>query len=156
GDTEVQNGTRVLVWDTTTVNQSPTTRRLGAYVAPRFRPFSSLAIETGLRYDRASHTGDEVFSPRLNISWQARPTTSVRGAWGKYSQSQSIAGLQAQDGVDRFFSAERAEHRVIGVEQVLTRGLIGRVEVYDRRLSNLHPRFVNAGPGMEMFPEINW
>ena len=156
GDVEVQNGTRVLVWDTTEVVQAPTSSRTGLYVAPRFRPFSSLAVELGLRYDRASHTGDEELSPRLNVSWQPRSGTSVRGAWGEYSQSQSLAGLQAQDGIDRFFSAERAEHRVIGVEQMLGRGLTARVEAYERRLSNLHPRFVSAGPGVEVFPEINW
>ena len=156
GNWEKPNGTRTLVWDTTNVRQSPSGTRLGIYVAPRFRPCASLAIEPGVRFDRASHTGDDVFSPRLNVSWQPRVGTSVRGAWGRYAQSQSLAALQAQDGIDQFFSAERAEHRVVGLEQLLPRGLVGRVEAYDRRLSNLRPRFVNAGPGMEMFPEINW
>jgi hypothetical protein len=156
GNWEKENGARILVWDTITVRQSPASTRLGVYVAPRFRPFSSLAIEPGVRLDRASHTGDDVVSPRLNVSWQPRVGTSVRGAWGEYAQSQSLAGLQAQDGIDQFFSAERAEHRVIGVEQLLPRGLVGRIEAYDRRLSNLHPRFVSTGPGVEVFPEIVW
>jgi hypothetical protein len=156
GNWEKPNGTRTLVWDTTNVRRSPTSTRLGLYVAPRFRPFSSLAIEPGVRFDRASHTGDDVFSPRLNVSWQPRAGTSVRGAWGRYAQSQSLAALQAQDGIDQFFSAERAEHRVVGVEQLLPRGLVGRVEAYDRRLSNLRPRFVSTGPGIEVFPEIVW
>jgi len=149
-------GTVVRTWDTTEVRESPRSTRVGAYVAPRYRLFRSLAVELGLRYDGASHTGDAVFSPRLNLSWQPRVGTSVRGAWGRYSQSQPLAGLQAQDGIGQFFSAERAEHRVIGVEQMLPRGLTGRVEVYDRRLSNQRPRFINAAPGIEMFPEINW
>ena len=149
-------GTVVRTWDTTQVRESPRSTRVGAYVAPRYRLFRSLAVELGLRYDGASHTGDAVFSPRLNLSWQPRVGTSVRGAWGRYSQSQPLAGLQAQDGIDQFFSAERAEHRVIGVERMLPRGLMGRVEVYDRRLSNQRPRFINAAPGIEVFPEINW
>lgn len=152
----VSAGTLVKQWDTTTVTRSPRSTRVGVYVAPRYRPFRSLAVELGLRYDAASHTDDAVFSPRLNLSWQPRTGTSVRGAWGKYSQSQPVAGLQAQDGIDRFYSAERAEHRVVGVEQMLRRGLLGRVEVYDRRLSNEHPRFLSAAPGIEVFPEINW
>lgn len=156
GDIAVQNGARVLVWDTTAVTQAPTSTRTGLYVAPRVRPFSSLAVEVGLRYDAASHTSDEELSPRLNVSWQPRSGTSLRAAWGKYAQSQPLAGLQAQDGVDRFFSAERAEHRVIGLEQLLGHGLSARVEAYDRRLSNLRPRFVSTGPGVEVFPEINW
>jgi hypothetical protein len=152
----VDGGVVTRAWDTTAVQQSPRSTRVGVYVAPRYRPFRSLAVELGLRYDGASHTDDAVFSPRLNLSWQPRVGTSVRGAWGRYAQSQPLAGLQAQDGIDRFFSAERAEHRVIGVEQMLPRGLTGRVEMYERRLSNERPRFVSAAPGIEVFPEINW
>jgi len=111
-------------------------------------------VELGLRYDRASHTSDEIFSPRFNMSWQPRAGTSLRGAWGKYSQAQPLAALQAQDGVDRFFAAERAEHRVMGVEQLLGRGMMVRIEAYDRRLSHQRPLFVSTAPGIEMFPEI--
>ena len=152
----VSNGARVWTWDTTIVRQTPGGTRLGAYVAPRFRPFSSLAVELGLRFDRASHTSDEILSPRVNVAWQPRAGTAVRGAWGRYSQSQSLAALQAQDGLDQFFPAERAEHRVIGIEQLLPGGFTGRVEAYDRRLSAERPRFISSGPGVEVFPEINW
>ena len=58
-----------------------------------------------------TYTGDDIVSPRLNASWQVRPRTTVRGAWGRYSQSQPLFALQAQDGLDQFFPAERAEHR---------------------------------------------
>ena len=150
------NGTRVWTWDTTVVERPAQSTRVGAYIAPRFRPFRSLAVELGARFDAASLTDDRIVSPRVNVAWQARSGTSLRGAWGRYSQSQSVAALQAQDGIDRFFSAERAEHRVLGLEQLLPNGFTGRVELYDRRLSDERPRFVNAGPGIEVFPEINW
>jgi hypothetical protein len=150
------NGTRVWTWDTTVVARPAQSTRVGAYIAPRFRPFRSLAVELGARFDGASHTNDEIVSPRVNVAWQPRTGTSLRAAWGRYSQSQSVAALQAQDGVDQFFAAERAEHRVLGLEQLLPNGFTGRVELYDRRLSDERPRFVSAGPGVEVFPEINW
>lgn len=156
GNESVEAGAVVLTWDTTEVRRSPRSTRVGAYVAPRFRPVSSVAVEVGLRYDRASHTGDGLFSPRVNLSWEPRLGTSVRGAWGKYSQSQPLAGLQAQDGVEQFFAAERAEHRVIGIEHALPRGLTGRLEAYDRRLTRQRPRFLSVGPGVEVFPELGW
>ena len=143
-------------WDTTTVEQSPSTTRVGAYIAPRIRPLSSVTVEAGLRYDRSTHTGDDVVSPRLNVAWQPWVGTTLRGAWGRYAQSQPLSGLQAIDGVDEFYSAERAEHRVLGLEQALARGITTRVEAYDRRLSNSRPRFVSVGPPVEVFPEIGW
>jgi len=149
-------GTSVVEWDTTVVQRSPQGSRIGLYIAPRIRPVNSLAVELGARFDRATHTDDNEVSPRLNVSWQPRVGTTLRGAWGKYSQSQSLAGLQAQDGVDQFFAAERAEHRVIGLDQLLPNAFSLRVEAYDRRLSNQRPRFVTTGPGVDVFPEITW
>jgi hypothetical protein len=156
GTTLVENGARVWSWDTTIVRHTPRSTRVGLYAAPRLRPFRSLAVELGVRFDRTSHTGDEILSPRLNVAWTPLPGTSVRGAWGRYSQSQPLAALQAQDGVDEFFSAERAEHRVVGVEQLLPAGFNARIEAYDRRLFDPRPRFISAGPGVEVFPEIGW
>jgi hypothetical protein len=150
--------TRTLsyTWDTTSVAASPSGSKVTLYAAPRVRITRTLTAELGARYDRVSHTGDELFSPRLNLAWQPRVGTSVRGAWGTYWQSQPLSGLQAQDGVDRFYPAERAEHRVLGFEQSLPIGLTGRVEAYDRRISNQHPRFATVGPGVDVFPEITW
>ena len=158
GETFVDPATRVvgINWDTTVVNASPDGSRATLYVAPRFRLANSITAELGARYDHVTHTGDDLFSPRFNIAWQPRVGTSVRGAWGTYWQSQALYGLQAQDGVAQFYPAERAEHRVVGIEQALPNGITSRVEAYDRRLSHQRPRFVSAGPGVEVFPEINW
>jgi outer membrane receptor protein involved in Fe transport len=144
------------VYDTTAVAFAPTGSRLAAYVAPRVRLHPSLTVEGGLRFDRNSAGDDEILSPRVNIAWQPRAGTSIRAAWGRYSQSQSLHSIQAPDGVDRLAPAERAQQRVLGVEQLLPWGLAARAEAYDRRLTSVRPRWVNAGPGIEMFPELTW
>jgi hypothetical protein len=115
-----------------------------------------VTAELGVRFDRATHTGDEIVSPRFNVAWHLASRTTVRGAWGTYSQSQALYRLNAQDGETGFYPAERAEQRVLGVEQVMKNGLVARAEVYERRLSDLRPRYANLGPSIEVFPEINW
>lgn len=151
-----ENRELVLSADTTAVAVEPASTRLGAYVATRVQPVSSLTAELGVRFDRATHTGDEVISPRFNVAWHPASRTTIRGAWGTYSQSQSLFALQAQDGESDFHPAERAEQRVLGVEQVMTNGFVARAELYERRLSQLRPRYINVGPAIEVFPEINW
>jgi len=42
-------------------------------------------------------------------------TTRLRGAWGRYSQSQSLFSIQAEDGETALARAERSEQRVLGV-----------------------------------------
>jgi hypothetical protein len=82
--------------------------------------------------------------------------TVVRGAWGRYSQSQPLFALQAQDGETAFAAADRAEQRVLGVEQSLPRGLTARAEAYDQRVLGRRPRWLNASAAIEVVPEIQW
>ena len=146
----------VQSFDTTAVAVEPTSTRLGAYLATRVQPVRAVTAELGVRLDRSSHTSDQIVTPRFNVAWQPASRTTVRGAWGAYSQSQALYALQAQDGESTFHPAERAEQRVLGVEQVMKSGLVARVELYERRLSHLRPRHVNVGPAIEVFPEVNW
>lgn len=152
------DATREVVqsFDTTDVGLEPSSTRLGAYLASRVRPIRSLTAEVGVRFDRATHTGDEIVSPRVNVAWHPASRTTIRGAWGGYSQSQALYGLHAKDGETTFYPAERAEQRVLGVEQVLKNGLVARAELYERRLADLRPRYANVGASIEVFPEINW
>ena len=110
----------------------PRGSRVGAYVAPRIRPASWLTTEIGLRYDRVSYTGDGLWSPRANVLLALGPRTSVRLADGRYDQPQSIYSLQVQDGVTHFAQADRAEHRVIGIDQILDSATSVRAEAYER------------------------
>jgi hypothetical protein len=142
--------------DTTRTLVDPSTDRLGLYLAPRFQLHRTLTAETGVRFDRNSQLGESMVDPRLNVTWSPRTGTTLRGAWGRYSQTQPLFSLQASDGVDRFAPAEHAEQRVLGLEQLLPRGLAARVEAYDRITRNARPAFLNAGGDILLFPEISW
>ena len=147
--------TRGIV-DTTRTTVDPHTDRLGLYLAPRIQLHRTLTVETGVRFDRNSMLGESMVDPRLNVTWTPRAGTTLRGAWGRYSQTQQLFALQASDGVDRFAPAEHAEQRVLGLEQLLPGGLAARIEAYDRRTRDAHPEFLNAGGDILLFPEISW
>ncbi len=129
----------------------------GGYLAYRARPWNVLTGEAGLRYDHHDLTGDRLWSPRLNLALFPRAGTALRLAWGRSYQAQSPTDLAIDDGDTLFYPAERAEHRVIGLEQALGRGITGRFELYERRMSSLRPRYFNAtnifGPVPETEPD---
>lgn len=150
----VENHVIVTRVDSSSVNIAPVGNRYEAYIAQRVRPVDALTVEAGVRYDRATHTGDAIASPRVNASWQPTRGTTIRGSWGKHAQSQSVFGLQVEDGVRTFSAAERADQLVVGVDQALLHGLAARVEMYDRTTTHVRPRYVNAGSNIVMFPEI--
>jgi hypothetical protein len=149
-------GVRRFDRDSTRVDVAPEGARLAVYVAPRVQPLPSVTLEAGLRVDRATAVGATEVAPRLNASWEPMRGTTLRAAWGRHSQSQALHALQAADGVARLAAPERAEHRVLGLEQTLAGGVSARVEAYERRLSRQRPRFVNWTAATELFPEIEF
>lgn len=150
----VENKTVVLVTDSTAADLRPESDRAGFYVSQRVRPVDAFTFEVGARYDRASHTGDAILNPRVNAAWQPTASTTLRGSWGDYSQTQSVFGLQVEDGVHSFAPAERARQTVIGVDQSLWNGISARAEVYDRDLTHVRARYVNATSQISPVPEV--
>jgi len=128
---------------------------MAVYASDRFRMGESFILETGGRWETESHTPDGGhFSPRINAAWTASPATTLRAAWGHFYQPQGIYELPVEDGVTEFPGAQRAEHRVIGVDHRFGRGVTARVELYDKVLSDPHPRFENLYDRIIVFPEL--
>jgi TonB dependent receptor/TonB-dependent Receptor Plug Domain len=142
--------------DSVSTMLAPRADKLALYFAPRVQLLRSLVVEAGARLDRSSLTDEAIVSPRLNLSWQPLDRTTVRAAWGGYSQSQSLFSLQAEDGVTSFGRAERAEQRTLGVEQGMWRGVSGRAEAYERLLTRARATYMNVGGDMWLFPELLW
>lgn len=130
-----------------------------AHLADRVKLGDALTVEFGLRYDRHSQTRERVFSPRANLGWVVTKSGVVRLAWGQFSQSQRPYELQVEDGDTVFYPVEKAEHRVVGWEQILPRwgrssGLVLRAEVFQRRVDNPRPRYENLFEPFNNFPEV--
>ncbi len=140
--------------DTTEVVLAPEGNRVAGYLAARVSLAAPLKAETGLRYDRASYTGDHQFSPRLNLVWSLGKTTSLRVGWGRFYQSQGISGLRVEEGEGAFYPAERSTHWVAGLEHRFASGPQLRVEGYFKKAAQLRPVYRNWHDAIEIFPEL--
>ena len=132
---------------------APRGHEVSAYLAERIRPIAPVTLEVGARYDRQTRTGDEEWSPRVNLAWQIARGLALRAAWGRYAQSQELYQLAVPDGDTSFYPAERAVQRVVGVERTFARGASVRLELYDRAVERTRPRYWNLENDVEIFPE---
>ncbi|MCU0612906.1 MAG: TonB-dependent receptor [Candidatus Eisenbacteria bacterium] len=151
-DPEVEQWTSLV--DTTRIDRSVSGERWGAYLANRVRPLGSLAVEVGARFDHASYTGDDLFSPRIGLAYTLGKHTVARAGWGYFYQSESMNALDIQDGDETFDSAELAKHSVIGFERSLANGILVRLEGYHKAYSDLRPEYRNWMNQIEFFPEM--
>jgi hypothetical protein len=150
---EVENGRRFIAGDTTRVLTSPGGTWTGAWLTARVRPTGSLTLEAGARWDRHTHSADSEIGPRLNAAWELDGRTTIRAAWGRYAQAHGLHELQVESGERDFAPAEHAEHRVIGIERSFAAGLDLRVEAFDRRESDLRPRWVQLDNDADFLPK---
>jgi len=128
---------------------------LAAYAADRMQLGERIVAELGVRVENESHTPDGTHvSPRVNVSWFASDRTIVRAAWGRFVQPEAIHELPVEDGVTQFEGAQRAEHRILGIEQRIGNSISARVELYDKTFSQLRPRFENLYNRLVIFPEL--
>ena len=132
---------------------------LALYASDRVRLSDPLTLELGLRYDRATLTDDSELSPRVHLAYSLSSTSTLRLAWGLFSQTQRSYELQVADGETRPASAERTEHWVAGYERTFSVGegrqpLFFRLEGYHRDVANPRARFENLYEPVSQFPEI--
>ncbi len=137
------------------VHVRPGGNALDLYVADRYRVNDAVVVEAGVRAGSESYTPDGVHvSPRLNVAWALAPRTHVRAAWGLFHQPQAIHELQVEDGITDYQPAQRSEHRVVGIEHSFGNGFDARLELYDKALTHLRPRYQNLFDRLLLFPEL--
>ena len=132
---------------------------IGVYARYRFRPSARQTWELGLRWDQQNYTNtddDSQISPRVNALFQVSDRTNLRLGWGHYYQPQGIHELQVQDGIETFFPAEKAEHRVIGIRRQMGESFDLQLDLYQKKYSDLRPRFENALDPYEFAAESNF
>jgi outer membrane cobalamin receptor len=128
--------------------------RRAIYMSYRLRPAGRLALELGGRYDEQSLTGQSQTSPRLNLLFDFTPRTSLRAAWGRYDQSQSLDTLALADGETGILPVEKSEHAVLGIEHRFGESGTVRIEAYDKDVSRLNRRFENIFERVSLIPEL--
>lgn len=129
---------------------------LGLYVADRWEITPRFVIEAGARWDRHSLTDEDHISPRINGLLDLGSGWRGRFAWGHFYQSQRPNELQVEDGETAFFGAERAEHRILGLERTFRARAATwevRFEAYQRLIEDVRPRFENVLQTFVLNPE---
>lgn len=140
---------------TRSVHLGVSSTEVAVYASDRFRLSERLIVEAGARWETETHTPDGGHvSPRINAAWTLSDTTTLRAAWGHFYQPQGVYELQVEDGVTEFYPAQRAEHRVLGIDHQMGAGMSARLELYDKVFRNPRPRFENLFDRIILFPEL--
>lgn len=132
---------------------------IGTYAAYRFQLFDKLTVEAGLRWDKQTYgdtPDDSQTDVRFNGLYHLGKRTDLRFSWGRFHQPQGIENLQLPDGVTQYFPAEQAEHRVLGLRHRFLTGLELQADLYEKRYSELRPRFENVLDFYEYAGESNF
>lgn len=128
----------------------------GLYLADRWEITPRFVIEAGARFDRHSLTDEDHVSPRINGLFDFGNGWRARFAWGHFHQSQRPNELQVEDGETTFRGAERAEHRIFGLERTFRARAASwevRIEAYQRLIEDVRPRFENVFQAFVLNPE---
>ena len=138
------------------ISVAPSGDQFGAYASVRAQPVESVVLDLGLRWDHQtlSDDGADALSPRASVLWLLGDRTSVRAAWGRYVQAQTINELQVPDGVDEFLPPQRADHWVAGIEYQHPAEIDLRLEVYRKEYTRLRPRYENLLNAAVLLPEL--
>lgn len=132
---------------------------LAAYAAYRSRIGDNAAIELGARWDRQDFGpafNESQLTPRVNLVWGLSKRTSLRLAWGEFSQAQSVDDIAIADGDTRYYDPQLAEHIVAGLDHTFASGLQLQTDIYSKDYSDLRPRYENLLDVYEFAPESNF
>jgi hypothetical protein len=80
---------------------------------------------------------------------EVTPLTTLRMAWGHYYQSHGLHELAPGDADTTFYSAPRAEHRIVGWEHRRPGGTTFRIEGYQRLIRDPRPEYRTLVPEVE-------
>lgn len=140
-------------------NPKPDGFESGAWWDGRMELGDRWMLQAGLRIDTQTYDGSgdhEQIAPRLNVLYALNDATRVRATWGRFFQSQAINELQVEDGVDRFYGAQRADHFILSFDRTLGEGLDLRIEAYRKEYEEINPRFENLFNPLVLLPETEF
>jgi len=136
---------------TIVVDGAKTGKTFSAYAQDEWKLLDTLTLNYGLRFDQFDGYRDEnQLSPRVNLVWQATPTTTFHAGYSRYFSPPPFE-LVGQATVNVFNNttaasavttdttpyAERANYYDLGVSQVLFRHLTLGVDSYYKTDKNL-------------------
>ena len=127
------------------------------YVSDRRRVGATAVFEWGLRWDDQTYTdarSDSQLSPRVSFMLRPWDKGELRLSAGRYHQSQPIQSLQIEDGVVRFWPAQRADQLIVGLQHTFPGDTVLRAEAFRKELHDVRPRFENLYDPLGIMPEL--
>lgn len=142
---------------TRTFAAAPEGGSYAAWIADRWKLSQNTIVEWGLRWDDQTYTdlpSDSQLSPRLHLLQKLGPRTEFRLSWGRYHQSQGIHELQIEDGITRYWPAQRADQLIAGFRHRLAEDFNVRLELFHKHMRDVRPRFENLFDPLALIPEL--
>ena len=127
------------------------------YVSDRWRVSERGILEWGLRWDDQTYTdisSDSQLSPRVSYLHRVAGKTELRISAGRYHQSQALQTLQIEDGITRYWPAQRADQLIVGLEHLTGNDTALRLEVFHKAIRDVRPRFENLYDPLGIMPEL--
>ena len=127
------------------------------YLSDRWRVTNRVMLEWGLRWDDQTYSdlsSDSQLSPRLNFLYRLADNTELRVSAGRYHQSQALQSLQIEDGITRFWPAQRADQLIVGVKHLTRNETALRLEAFRKEIRDVRPRFENLFDPLGIMPEL--
>jgi len=126
------------------LDHSRSTTRGGAWTEDHVQLSPAVTLVPGLRWDWSGLNGRASLSPRLSGVVALNAATRLTGAAGLYTQSPGYEKLLQADHFTDLTAAgrldlrpERATHAIVGLDRDIAPGVIGRVEGYYKRFTDL-------------------
>jgi hypothetical protein len=116
-------------------------------------------LQGGMRVDTQTYDDSddgEQWSPRLSVMYTLGASTRVRASWGRFFQSQGVNELQVEDGIDRFYPVQHADHAILGLDHSFENGVDLRLELYRKYYRDIQPHFENLFDPLVLFPEAEF
>ena len=128
------------------------------YIEDQFRLHPNLTLRLGGRLEYFEENRERVFSPRVGINYSLTPRSTIRVAWGEYSQFPNSDKLDHETG-NPSLDSKKSTHWILGLDYEWREDLFSRVEVYtknlvDLPLSDTLLNYTNEGHGFSRGIEI--
>lgn len=132
---------------------------VNGWVQDRIRIGKAWTVVAGVHAMDASRARGTPVTPRAGLEWRPDDRTICRLAWGLYTQFPNGRELNPEFG-NPGLRPNAARHAVAGVERFLREDLLAKVEVYDKRYTDLvvsvpdDRLFRNEGTGVARGVEV--
>ncbi len=130
---------------------------LALYGAARWQFTDDTIVEVGMRRDSQHFQAEQErsqWNTRINLRHRLSSDTTLRLAWGQYSQPQALSRLDVSDGIVDLAMARRSTQANLSLERCFANGALLRFEAYDKREHSAMSSYENVFSLLVLTPEI--